>query len=130
MKNILPKISGREEDIMSVLWRTGEALTASGIAEKGGGLSINTVQSVVRSLMKKEYIDVADIVYSGTVLTRSYKPIISAEQYAAEQLNTMRTNTFNFSTLNFVDHLLKGDELDILNELENIIKRKKEKEND
>lgn len=127
---MLPKISGREKDIMSVLWGSSEALTASAIAQKGGGLSINTVQSVVRSLMKKKYIDVADIVYSGTVLTRSYKPIISAEQYAAEQLNTMRTNTFNFSTLNFVDHLLNGDELDILNELENIIKRKKEKEND
>lgn len=130
MNNKLSKISGREEDIMSVLWRTGEALTASSIAEKGGGLSINTVQSVVRSLMKKEYIDVADIVYSGTVLTRSYKPIISAEQYAAGQLNAMRTNTFNFSTLNFVDHLVKNDELDILNELETIIKIKKEKEND
>lgn len=80
MKNKLPKISEREKDVMSVLWHTGEALTASAIAEKGGGLSINTVQSVMRSLMKKEYIEVADIVYSGTVLTRRYKPIISAEQ--------------------------------------------------
>lgn len=60
---------------MSVLWRIGESLTASSIAEKGGGLSINTVQAVMRSLMKKGYVEVADIVYSGTVLTRSYKPI-------------------------------------------------------
>lgn len=130
MKNKLSKISKREKDVMLVLWHAGKALTASAIAQEGEGLSINTVQSAVRNLMKKEYIDVADIVYSGTVLTRSYQPIISAEQYAAEQLNTMRANTFNFSTLNFVNHLLKDDELDILNELETIIKMKKEKEND
>jgi len=130
MKNKLPKISEREKDVMSVLWREGESLTASAIAEKGGGLSINTVQSVMRSLMKKEYVKVADIVYSGTVLTRSYKPIISAEQYAADQLRTMRINTFNFSTMNFIDHLLKNDESDILDELEDIVRRKKEQGGD
>lgn len=130
MENKLPKISEREKDVMSVLWHTGESLTASAIAEKGNGLSINTVQAAMRSLMKKKYIEVAEIVYSGTVLTRSYKPIISAEEYAANELQTMRLNTLNFSTLNFIDHLLKNDELVILNELEDIIKSKKEEEGD
>jgi len=130
VKNKLPKISEREKDIMSVLWHTGESLTASAIAEKGDGLSINTVQAAVRSLMKKGYIEVADIVYSRTVLTRSYKPVISAEQYAAYQLQAMRVNTLNFSTLNFIDHLVKNDETNILDELESIIKNKKEQEDD
>ncbi|MGB8454483.1 MAG: BlaI/MecI/CopY family transcriptional regulator [Anaerocolumna sp.] len=130
MKNKLHKISEREKDVMSVLWHSGEALTASAIAEKGNGLSINTVQAAMRTLLKKEYIAVADIVYSGTVLTRSYKPIISAEQYAADQLQAMRINTLNFSTLNFIDHLLKNDESGILDELEGIIRSKKEKEGD
>lgn len=130
MINKPPKITEREKDVMSVLWHAGQALTASTIAEKGDGLSINTVQAVLRSLMGKKYIEVADIVYSGTVLTRSYKPIISAEEYAANQLQAMQLNTLNFSTLNFIEHLLKNDELDILNELEGIIKSKKEKEGD
>mgnify|MGYP003275548597 CR=1 FL=1 len=130
MKNKLPKISEREKDVMSVLWRAGEALTSSIIAEKGDGLSINTVQAAVRSLIKKGYIEVADIVYSRTVLTRSYKPIVSAEQYAAYQLQALQVNTLNFSTLNFVDHLVKNDGKVILDELENIIKGKKEQEDD
>lgn len=130
MDNKLPKISGREKDIMSVLWRTGESLTSSAIAEKGDGLSINTVQAAMRSLLKKGYIKVDDIVYSGTVLTRSYKPIISAEQYAAHQLQSMRVNTLNFSTLNFIDHLVKNDGTNILSELEDIIRHKKENEVD
>lgn len=130
MNNKLPKISEREKDIMYVLWHTEESLTASLIAEKGNGLSINTVQAAVRSLMKKGYIEIADIVYSGTVLTRSYRPIVSAEQYAAYQLQTMQMNTLNFSTLNFVDHLVKNDGRTILNDLEDIIRRMKEQEDD
>lgn len=126
MSTKLPQISAREKDVMSVLWHTGEALTASAIAVKGGGLSINTVQAVLRSLLKKNYIEVSDIVYSGTVLTRSYIPIISAEQYAADQLQAIRINTLNFSTMNFINHLTKNDETDILSELEDTIRHKKE----
>ena len=126
MSTKLPQISAREKDVMSVLWHTGEALTASAIAVKGGGLSINTIQAVMRSLLKKNYIEVSDIVYSGTVLTRSYIPIISAEQYAADQLQAIRINTLNFSTMNFINHLTKNDETDILSELEDTIRHKKE----
>ena len=128
MKNKLPKISERERDVMTTLWREGEGLTASGVAEKGGGLSINTVQAALRSLMKKDYIKIDEIVYSGTVLTRSYKPVVSAEEYAADQLQALQMNVLNFSTCNFVECLQKNDETGILGELESIIKRKREQE--
>jgi DNA-binding transcriptional regulator YhcF (GntR family) len=83
---------------MSILWRSENALTASSIAEEGG-VSINTVQAALRNLVKKEYIEVAQIVYSGTVLSRSYQAIMS-----------------------FVDHLAKNDDSNkILDELENSI---------
>lgn len=130
MESRLPKISEREKEIMSVLWHTGKSMTSSAIAESDNGLSINTVQAATRNLMKKGYIKVDDIVYSGTVLTRSYKPIISAEQYAAYQLQSMRANALNFSTLNFINHIVKNDNAAILEELEDIIKRKKEQEDD
>lgn len=128
MKSKLSKISEKEKEIMSVLWHSSEPLTASAIVEKEEKLNINTVQAAMRSLMNKKYIKVADIVYSGTVLTRCYMPIISAEQYAADQLNYMWSNSFNFSALNFIDHLLKDSDSDILNELEDIIKQKKKEE--
>ncbi len=130
MENKLLRITKREKDIMQVLWYSNESLTASSIAEKGNGLSINTVQAALRSLIKKKYIEIDNIVYSGTVLTRNYKPIISAERYAANQLQEIRANTLNFSTLNFINHLLKKDNLNILDELEDIIKSKKKKEDD
>lgn len=127
MTNKLPKISEREKDVMTILWHTDKPLTASAITENKAGLSINTVQSVLRSLLKKQFIQVAEIVYSGTVLTRSYRPVITAEEYATDQLQTLRLNTLNFSTLNFIDHLLKNDK-SVIEDLEELIRRRKEKE--
>lgn len=125
MINLLPKLSGREKDIMLVLWGMGKPLTASDIAENGKSISINTVQATLRSLLKKGFIDINGITYRGTVLAREYKPIISAEQYAAEQLQSMRVNTLDFSTLNFLDHLVNNSSSDILDELEQVIKIKR-----
>lgn len=130
-KNKLPKISEKEREVMLVFWYFKEPLTASDAAEKGNGLNFNTVQVAVRNLLKKGYIEVADIVYSGTVLTRCYKPTITAEQYAADQLQNIKLNTLNFSTLNLIDYLLKDDEAsDILDELENLIKQKRKRKED
>lgn len=126
MKNKLQKISEKEKEIMSVLWRSEEPLTASAITQEDNNLNINTVQAALRSLLNKQYIKIADIIYSGTVLTRCYEPIISAEEYAADQLQAMRLNTLNFSTVNFIDHFLKRSDPNILDELEEIVKRAKE----
>lgn len=130
MKNRLPKISEKEKDVMLVFWHSKEPITASTVAEKGNGLKFNTIQVAVRNLLKKGYIEVADIVYSGTVLTRCYKPVVSAEEYAADQLEAMKLNTLNFSTLNLIDHLIEQDETDILDELEKLVKEKKKQEGD
>ncbi|KAF6557425.1 BlaI/MecI/CopY family transcriptional regulator [Paenibacillus sp. EKM202P] len=113
----LPRISQKEQDVLLVFWRDGGNLTASAIADIGDGLSINTVQAAVRSLLKKEYIEIADIVYSGTVLTRSYKPVISAEEYAAYQLQILKINAKNFSVSNFVEHFKENNEIECLKEL-------------
>lgn len=113
----LPRISQKEQDVLLVFWRDGGNLTASAIADKGDGLGINTVQAAVRNLLKKEYIEIADIVYSGTVLTRSYKPVISAEQFAAYQLQILKINAKNFSVSNFVEHFKENNEIECFKEL-------------
>lgn len=66
---------------MKVLWESDTPLVASDIAKKDDALNINTVQACLRSLIADHSIKVADIVYSGTVLTRSYTPIISRDEY-------------------------------------------------
>lgn len=125
-KKLLEKISEREQDVMRIIWGSDQNLTASGIAAHD--ISINTVQAALRNLVKKGYLEVADIVYSGTVLTRSYRPLITAEQYALEQLSSFRAGMPHFSALNLVDTLYAKteDKAGFLDELEELIKQKKE----
>ena len=40
------------------------------------------MQSVLKKLLQRGFIEVAEIVQSGTVLSRSYAPVIKPEEYA------------------------------------------------
>ena len=62
-------------------------MIASDFVQLDSSLNLNSVQSALRSLLKKNYIEVSDIVYSGKVLTRSYIPVVSSEDYASENIN-------------------------------------------
>lgn len=117
------KLSGRELDVMNVFWESNNPITAKEITELNSSLSINTVQAVLKGLLKKEYIKVADIVYSGTVLTRSYTPVLNADEYMANQI----TNEFHnkrVSAEGIVAALLKNEESEeTLYKLEEMLKQ-------
>lgn len=78
-KKKFPKLTSREIDILNILWENEKPLIASEIADARSDLTINTVQAVLRKLLKYQLVEVADIVYSGTVLSRSYRPTITSE---------------------------------------------------
>lgn len=82
------KFTSRDLDILSVLWNSSEPLTAAQIVETNSNLNMNTVQAVLRKLLKNELIEVADIVYSGTVLARRYKSAISGKDFALYKLSS------------------------------------------
>jgi predicted transcriptional regulator len=78
------KLTPSQLNIMKTLWDKKEPMIAS---ELDPSLNLNSVQSALRSLLKKNYIEVSDIVYSGKVLTRRYIPVVSSEDYASENIN-------------------------------------------
>ena len=69
------RFTKKQLDVMKVLWESATPMIASDIVRKDDALNINTVQACLRSLIANHSIKVADIVYSGTVLTRSYAPV-------------------------------------------------------
>lgn len=75
------KITNREKDVLEVLWNSDSPLLASDIPKINSSLSISSVQLALRNLLSKNIIEVADIVHSGTVLSRSYRPLISREKF-------------------------------------------------
>lgn len=66
---------------MKILWDAGTPLVASDIVKAESSMNINTVQASLRVLLKENLVEIADIVYSGTVLSRSYRPLISRDVY-------------------------------------------------
>jgi predicted transcriptional regulator len=125
-KNLL--LTEREMDIMRILWESEKPLVASEITKVDSSLSSNTVQSVLRKLLEKNFIEVADIVYSGTVLTRSYRPTISKKDLLIEQfLNQYISNNSNIPLPNLVATLLKHEknEKDTIEQLEQLLEERK-----
>ena len=81
----LHSFTRRDIDILNILWDSDEPMTASQIVKANPDLTINTVQAVIRKLLKASLIEIADIVYSGTVLCRSYRPTLTENEFALKQ---------------------------------------------
>lgn len=118
-------------DILNILWSNKEPLIASDISKIGNKLSINTVQATLRTLLNKKLIEIADIVYSGTVLTRRYRPLITQQDLMMEQLKNQfeKIDKSTISIPAIIANLIESEKNEkvIIEELEKIlIERKKE----
>ena len=116
-------LTKRQEDVMNILWDAKEPIIASEIVKTGTDLNINTVQAVLRSLIKKNYIEVAEIVYSGTVLTRSYRAIVKREEVPNETANEIRKALREEDV--FARYIDEFDDSVLLAKLETIIEAKR-----
>lgn len=115
---------------MNVLWAQGKPLIASEIPEKQPELSINTAQSVLKNLLRRGFIEVAEIVQSGTVLSRSYAPVITPEEYAVKYIKSEIYPFDKFiSKAGYLNALFDSAENDdeLIAELEKFIQEKKSK---
>lgn len=120
-------LTKREMDVMTVLWESDTPLVASEITKIEESLNINTVQAVIRKLLDKKYIEVADIVYSGTVLTRSYRPTLSKKDLTVQRFIGQFQENDKVSIPNLVTTLLKHEknEQEVIEELEILLEERK-----
>ena len=121
-------LTDKEMQIMKILWKSPEPLVASEITKMDMSLNKNTVQAVIRKLLSKNFIKVADIVYSGTVLTRSYAPALSEKELMVQQfVDQVQETEENIPIPNLVATLLKHEknEEKIINELELLLEERK-----
>ena len=117
------KLSHKEVYVMQILWAAKEELSITDFIQRDPELSTSTVQVVLRSLLKKSYIKVANIVQHNKVFARTYLPVLREEDYMMEQFNSssLKPNAF------FASFIEKEDDLDTLDALEELIKAQKEK---
>lgn len=115
-------LSKKEAEIMSVFWEADEPLIISEIPERNPKLNKNTVAATIKKLLDKKCIEMDSVVYHGRVLARSFKPILTKEEYVLSELS--RTN-MNF--VNVMSTLVKREkDIDSLEEIEAIIQKQKE----
>lgn len=121
-------ITNRERDVLEVLWTSSKPLLASDIPKINPSLSISSVQLALRNLLSKKVIEVADIVYSGTVLSRSYRSLISKEDFINnEVIRNFKDLDKAITTKNIVATLLQNEknESETIKELEKFLEERK-----
>ena len=120
----LKLLTKKENEVMSILWQSDKPLTAHMITEIEQSLSIYTVQQVLQRLLKMNYVEIAEINYSGTVFARYYTPAISQTVYIHFLLVVYGRLEFAyyFIVYSHVDIVL--DELDqLMNNTKALLKR-------
>jgi len=98
------KLTGKELEIMTVLWNSGMPLTTAEIIETSPNRTWQegSIYSITKSLIKKGAAVLDTCNYS-----RTYKPIITTEQYALSTLVNMEKKGLKFDIDVLVDALLK-----------------------
>lgn len=125
---LICKLTNRELDVLKILWNAEKPMVASEISKKNPELNINTIQAVLKKLKTKNIIDIDSIVYSGTVLTRSYIPKITASEYTQMRFCYDASEYKQFISKSdivaaFLDNDDNPDEL--INELESLILKRR-----
>lgn len=80
-------LTSKEEATMKVLWTSKGPLSATEIAEKIPNRlwPSSSIQSILRTLEKKQAIEVAEITKIGKSYGRLFRPTITANEYAVLQ---------------------------------------------
>lgn len=122
---MLEKLPKKQLEIMKILWNKNEAMIASEIEKCNSSFTTNSVHSCLKELLKKDCIKVSEIVYSGTVLTRSYLPTFSRDQYLIETCDDIIGSASSHFSL--CASLIKVEtNVEELRELEKLIEKRKE----
>lgn len=115
-------LTGKELDVMEILWKSDRPLTAADIRQLGT-VNPNTIAVCLRTLLKKNAIKVADIVYSNTVLARSYVPVLERDAYWAD---CYRQSAGDGNTMQLVRQFVSDSEdIHEIEQLEKLIEAKK-----
>lgn len=123
MKRKIPRITNSEKQILEVLWDKGEALTSSEIVEVSDDRTwkASSVHLLLNSLLNKGMVEVGGFKKTTKNYARTFKPVMSREDYSLLQLRQERKSTAR--TLSRFVNTLLGNEIDehVLHELEDMV---------
>jgi len=113
-------LTNKEYEVLSIFWKSKGGLTAKQIHEDNPELVLSTIQTKIKSLVKKNMLEVDEIVYSGKVLTRKYVPTISEEKFILKQYDGLDISELIMQFLGET-----GNDSKEIEAIENILKEKR-----
>lgn len=124
-------LTSSEEDLMEIFWAKKVPLTSVELLELSTGYSWNGkyLHRMLRSLLKKEMLEVCGIAPCGTQYARQFQPIVTKEQYAARLVMSkgMGINSIAGIAVAMVDEADESEEEELIQQLEGIIEELKKK---
>ncbi len=125
------KLTGRELEVMRILWEADRPLMVSEIVQRDKNGTIYSVQRIIQNLIKKDVVAVEGMAYNKKALGRTFKPLISAESVELDNIREMfrKAVSKNITASRLIAALLPTDNdeqtLKELNQLEEIIRERK-----
>ena len=95
----MAKMTKRESDVMEIFWNhPGEHLSASDIMNYSDGLSIYTIQQILRRLLENNMVVVSGVSTNKKALIRMYSPVYSRAEYisGSVDMKTMEALAMHF----------------------------------
>ena len=114
-----------EEDIMQILWELETCIVRDIIDHLGQpDIPHSTVSSVVRILERKGFVT-----HKAYGKTHEYRPAISKEEYAQQNVRSLMKKYFSGSPSQLVSFILQKNDLDLneLNALKQSLSKSKKK---
>lgn len=127
------KLTGRELDIMRILWEADRPLMVSEIVQRDKNGTIYSVQRIIQNLIKKDVVAVEGMAYNKKALGRTFKPLISSESIELDNIRQMLSKVVskNITASHLIAALLPADNneqtLKELSQMEEIIRERKKK---
>ena len=129
MKTPYFKLTKSENEIMELMWAEGRPLSRSEIIELTPDRTWKpaSIHILLNSMLEKNAIEVAGFVQSTKNYARTFVPTVTADEYAIMQVK--HSSAFNQKSIPYLMSALIEDTDDrgVLDELEEILREKKEK---
>ncbi|WP_290155769.1 BlaI/MecI/CopY family transcriptional regulator, partial [uncultured Dubosiella sp.] len=84
-------LTGKEFEVMKVLWDQNECVSAAKIQEALPDTSIYSVQQVLRKLLKENWVRIEKTEILVKSLTRFFAPVVSESEYVRSFISPQST---------------------------------------
>lgn len=125
---LLPEMTKSEREVMYLLWNSSEPLSCTEIVNSSADKhwKDSYVHAIVKSLVKKGYIKVASFELVSRSYARKFTPVTDWGTFVLHQVFTPeQLNDSEYMIEIWRKLIMSVDDINTINEIENIVQRKK-----